>query len=72
MDSRSMRHGFESPDNRLIEPTRKAVHFTKNPVATTGLVLFGVLLALLRLRQGSLWMACGWHTGWNWAAGNLF
>ena len=32
-----MRHGFESPDNRLIEPTRKAVQFTKNPVVTTGL-----------------------------------
>jgi membrane protease YdiL (CAAX protease family) len=34
--------------------------------------LGGILLAILRLRTGTLWLATGWHFGWNLAQGWLF
>ena len=49
-----------------------AMHATANPIAVLNLLLFAVLLTLYTLKEKGLWGACGWHAGWNWAAGNLF
>jgi len=42
------------------------------PIAALNIVLFALFAGLIMLRQGSLWMACGAHTGWNWFQGNVF
>lgn len=34
--------------------------------------IIGVFLALVILRRGSIWMAAGFHTAWNFTQGNLF
>jgi len=36
-----------------------------NPMGLAITALNGVLLALLVVRTGSLWLACGYHAGWN-------
>jgi membrane protease YdiL (CAAX protease family) len=33
------------------------------PVAIVNILLFALLASCIALRQGSLWMACGVHTG---------
>ncbi|MDG2617391.1 type II CAAX endopeptidase family protein [Thermoleptolyngbya sichuanensis XZ-Cy5] len=42
------------------------------PLAGLNIVLFALLATLVALRQGSLWLVCGIHTGWNWFQGNAF
>lgn len=42
------------------------------PVAIINILLYALFASLIALRQGSLWMACGIHTGWNWFQGNVF
>lgn len=42
------------------------------PVAMLNILLFSLLASFVALRQGSLWMVCGIHTGWNWFQGNVF
>lgn len=52
-----------------------AMHFaTEDPqvVAGVNILLFALFVSFLALRQGSLWMACGIHMGWNWFQGNVF
>ena len=44
----------------------------KEPVAVVNIVVFALFASFLALRQGSLWMACGVHVGWNWFQGNVF
>lgn len=41
-------------------------------IAFVNLILFGVLTALVTLRRGSLWAACGLHCAWNFVQGNIF
>ncbi|MDH4272648.1 MAG: CPBP family intramembrane metalloprotease [Candidatus Aminicenantes bacterium] len=47
-----------------------ALHFAPSPVAIINLVLFGLFLALHRLRDETIWWICGWHSAWNWTMGN--
>lgn len=42
------------------------------PLAIFNIVLFGVLESVLVLRKGEIWTACGIHSLWNFAQGNLF
>lgn len=53
-----------------------ALHFVQigfgEPIAAINILLFALFAGLLVLRQGSLWLACGVHTGWNWFQGNIF
>jgi hypothetical protein len=42
------------------------------PVAIVNILLFALFGSFIALRQGSLWMICGIHTGWNWFQGNVF
>jgi uncharacterized protein len=39
-----------------------------NPLGLGNTALNGVLLGWVVLRSGSLWLACGYHAGWNLAA----
>lgn len=41
-------------------------------VGTVNLLLYAVFACLLALQQGSLWMICGFHAGWNFFQGNVF
>jgi membrane protease YdiL (CAAX protease family) len=49
-----------------------ALHVAPNPVAIVNLILFGMFLALHRLRDEGIWWVCGWHSAWNWTMGNGF
>lgn len=40
--------------------------------ALVNLILYGVVMAILMLRTGSIWSASALHTVWNWAQGNFF
>lgn len=42
------------------------------PLAFLNLFLFGVLLALVALEQGSIWGACALHAAFNWAETSVF
>lgn len=42
------------------------------PLALLNLFLFGVLLALVALEQGSIWGACALHAAFNWAETSVF
>jgi hypothetical protein len=42
-----------------------------SPLGFANTVLNGVLLAWVVIQSGSLWLACGYHAGWNLAATNL-
>jgi len=42
------------------------------PVSIINIILFAVFASFIALRQGSIWMVCGIHTGWNWFQGNVF
>lgn len=41
------------------------------PVAIVNILLFALFASFVALKQGSLWMVCGIHTGWNWFQGNI-
>lgn len=43
-----------------------------NPLGLINTAAGGVLLAWLVMRTGSLWIACGYHAGWNLAGAVLF
>lgn len=43
-----------------------------NYVAMINIVLVGILLGLIVINTGSLWVACGIHSAWNFAQGNIF
>ncbi|GAA0092226.1 type II CAAX endopeptidase family protein [Paraclostridium bifermentans] len=43
-----------------------------NYVAMLNIVLVGILLGLIVINTGSLWVACGIHSAWNFAQGNIF
>ncbi len=45
---------------------------TVNWIAVGNVVLVGVLLSLMAIRDGSIWAACGWHAVWNWALATGF
>lgn len=51
------------------------MHIGNNGVTVISLMnilLCGVMLALLAIKQESLWGACGFHTVWNLLQGNIF
>lgn len=52
-----------------------AMHFVgEDPQLVAGLniLLFALFVSFIALRQGSIWMACGIHVGWNGFQGNVF
>lgn len=48
-----------------------ATHMIFDPIGLLNLLLFAVFATLVALRQGSLWLVAGIHTGWNWVMGNV-
>lgn len=42
------------------------------PLAIINLTLFGILTALIMIKEGSIWMVAGLHTMWNFTQGNIF
>lgn len=48
------------------------VHFEFSPIPLAVIILVGLTFAFIALAQGSIWMVCGLHIGWNFAQGNVF
>lgn len=48
------------------------VHLDFDPMILLNIGLYAVFASLVALRQGSLWMVCGIHAGWNFFQGNVF
>lgn len=52
-----------------------AMHFVgEGPqvIAGVNILLFALFVSFVALRQGSIWMVCGIHAGWNGFQGNVF
>lgn len=47
------------------------VHLELDPLVLSNITLAALGFSFFALGQGSLWLVCGIHTGWNWAQGNL-
>jgi len=43
-----------------------------NIIAVLNILIVAILLVLYVMRDGSLWVACGWHSAWNWTMGNVY
>lgn len=41
-------------------------------VGTINIVLYAVFACLVVIQQGSLWLICGFHAGWNFFQGNVY
>lgn len=41
-------------------------------LAIINLTLFGILAALIMIKEGNIWMVAGLHTMWNFTQGNIF
>jgi len=48
------------------------MHIGAGVIGTTNIVLYAIFASLLTIQQGSLWMICGFHAGWNYFQGNVF
>ncbi|MGH1561208.1 CPBP family intramembrane glutamic endopeptidase [Mumia sp. DW29H23] len=48
------------------------VHVDFHPIILLNIALYALFATFLVLQQGSLWLVCGIHAGWNYAQGNLF
>lgn len=48
------------------------VHVDFHPLVLLNIGLFAVFASLVALEQGSLWMVCGLHAGWNYFQGNVY
>lgn len=66
--------------NLYLGAFMSAILFTLLHLANNGLsflsllnlTLYGIFALVLSLYSENLWAACGFHTAWNWAQGNLF
>lgn len=47
------------------------IHMNFNPLPLLNITLVAVFFSFVALRQGSLWMVAGLHTGWNYIQGNI-
>ncbi len=43
-----------------------------NVISVINLTLFALMMALFVMNDSSIWVACGWHSAWNWTLGNFF
>lgn len=41
-------------------------------IGTANIVLYAVFACLVVIQQGSLWLICGFHAGWNFFQGNVY
>jgi len=41
-------------------------------MAIVNITLFGLMMALYMLKQGSIWGVCAIHSAWNFVQGNVF
>lgn len=48
------------------------LHINFDPLILINITLFAVFASLVALQQGSLWIVCGIHAGWNFFQGNVF
>lgn len=48
------------------------IHLEFDPIVLLNITLYAMFACFVALGQGSLWLICGIHAGWNFAQGNLF
>ena len=48
------------------------IHLNFSPLPLLNITLYAIFACLVALEQGSLWLICGLHAGWNFFQGNVF
>ena len=48
------------------------LHLDFRPLVLLNIALYAVFACFVALGQGSLWLICGIHAGWNYFQGNVF
>ena len=48
------------------------LHVGSSPLVLLNIALYAVFASFVALGQGSLWLICGIHAGWNYFQGNIF
>ncbi|WP_168929331.1 CPBP family intramembrane glutamic endopeptidase [Nocardioides sp. GY 10113] len=48
------------------------VHLEFSPIPLLTIIVVSLAFVLIALADGSLWLVCGLHAGWNFAQGNVF
>ena len=48
------------------------LHVGASPLALVNIALYALFASFVALGQGSLWLICGIHAGWNYFQGNIF
>ncbi len=48
------------------------IHLNFRPLALINITLYAIFASLVALEQGSLWLVCGIHAGWNYFQGNVY
>lgn len=48
------------------------LHVGASPVGLVNIALYALFASFVALGQGSLWLICGIHAGWNYFQGNIF
>ena len=56
----------------ILSSVVAVVHVDFDPLVLINITLYAVFACLVALRQGSLWLVCGIHAGWNFFQGNIF
>ncbi len=49
-----------------------AIHPGAGLVGSVNIFLYGAFACLVAIQQGSLWLICGFHAGWNYFQGNIY
>lgn len=49
-----------------------AIHPGAGVVGSLNIFLYGAFACLVTIQQGSLWLICGFHAGWNFFQGNVY
>ena len=47
------------------------IHMNFNPLPLLNITVVAIFFSFVALRQGSLWLVAGLHTGWNYIQGNI-
>lgn len=48
------------------------MHLGAGAVGTINILMYAVFACVVVIQQGSLWLICGFHAGWNFFQGNVF
>lgn len=56
----------------LVAIVFAVAHVDFHPLVLLNIALYSLMASFVSLARGSLWLACGFHIGWNAFQGNVF